>query len=123
MITILLIDKNSRELSRVSEPSNADYLVQEFNDRFSYLTSANEYSPSLFRRNDMPDLINEFLLLRHQLSNRPLQHDAVSHANIFADNILLVVQRCVGDGRARQLHRFKNRDRRNDPSASNLNAD
>ena len=86
MITILLIDKNSRELSRVSEPSNADYLVQEFNDRFSYLTSANEYSPSLFRRNDMPGLINEFLLLRHQLSNP----EHIRHI----DDIIQLARRC-----------------------------
>ena len=85
MITIILIDKNRQELSRVSEKSNFDYLIRE-EGWFDYLTSVDEYSPSLFRRNDMQGLINELLLLKDQLSNP----EHIRHI----DDIVQLARRC-----------------------------
>ena len=67
MITILLVDKNEDEVTRISEKSNSGYLIQE--EKFNYLGWVDEYSPTLFSREKMPSLINELLLLKQEVSH------------------------------------------------------
>lgn len=74
MITILLVDKNEDEVTRISEKSNADYLIQAKGSRngeekFNHLGWVDEYSPTLFSRDKMPGLIHELLLLKQQVSH------------------------------------------------------
>ncbi len=82
MITILLVDKNENEVTRISEKSaglspsksNSGYLIQAEGSRngeekFNYLGWVDEYSPTLFSRDKMPGLIHELLLLKQQVSH------------------------------------------------------
>ena len=74
MITILLVDKNEDEVTRISEKSNADYLIQAEGSRngeeqFNHLGWIDAYIPTLFSRDKMPGLINELLRLKQQVSH------------------------------------------------------
>lgn len=75
MITIILEDSNSRELERISEPSNTEFLIQVNEEMYPFLSQLSEHSYDVFSSQDMPGLIQDLLRLNETLNDpKHLKH-------------------------------------------------
>lgn len=60
MITVLLEDSNGKELARLSESSNATYLIKDMNDvEYPLLSELSTVGPDVFASSKMEELIAE----------------------------------------------------------------
>ena len=86
MITIILEDGSSREIDRISEPSNAKYLIQGNNSKYRYISQISEVAYDAFSSEEMSGLIQDLLLLSKKL-NKPEYLEHVS-------SIIRLAERC-----------------------------
>jgi len=86
MITIILEDKNSNIIRKISELSNSSYLLQYSKD-YSYLSILSPYSYDVFSSKDMPQLIADLARLGKKLhSDKRTSH---------IDNIIDLAMNCM----------------------------
>jgi hypothetical protein len=85
VITIILEDKNSKELERVSEKDNSQYIIQQ-DSKYKYLSLIDDCSYDVFLSTEMQELIQDLTLLKSELNN--LIH--IDHV----DKILGLAEKC-----------------------------
>lgn len=83
MITVILEDSHLKELERISESSNAEYLIQGDNSKYKYLSQLSEIDYDVFSSEDMPGLIRDLLRLSKSLT-QPEQLEHVANIVRFA---------------------------------------
>jgi len=75
MITIILENKNENELGRTSELSNVEYLIQDNEREYVYLSRLSEVDYDVFSKNEIPGLIYELVRVRENLiSPNQIEH-------------------------------------------------
>jgi hypothetical protein len=70
MITIILEDRDSKELERICEDTNGEYLIQHDYTKYKYLSQLSEFDYDVFSSEMMPDLIEDLLRLKRELTKR-----------------------------------------------------